>query len=625
MIITSPQSWKRWAQQFPQRAAADAPAYKSPFRVVNKTAAAAEILIYDQIGRDFWSGEGMAANDFAELLADIDPAAELTIGINSPGGNVWDGLAIYNMLAARKGRVITRNDGMAASIASVILQAGHERQTNTAALVMIHRAWGLMVGNAEDAETFKKELEKHDQIIAEIYAARGSHGKDQYLAAMSDETFYTGSEAKQAGLVDAVLPAVGDQKKNLTAASVAAAKPGSIQSAAGKPTNHNTPMETQAPTAPAANQPPAQTLDSKIIVDAINALRDDLKNSKAPALGADPVGHISRVENLGNPLVEKFEAFAKNDHINRANFVREYHRDIRAQLLKHKHGGSHEIKALNTVDSALVNSLISADFLTTMRTKMAPLAAFSHQVSASPMSARQVINVNLLSSAGSTQDNPTNFETGDTTSTAKPITLAHVNRSFYVSNSEQDLGLGLAQKAPTNARIMAEGIMAKVVALMTNGNFGADINIGAAADFSSTDLPAILALGANYDRTTLLLSKSYLAYLLPTSRESFAFGEAGAYGFDGGIYGNNYWSGGASDLVGFVCGPDAIIWGAAPVADGPNGSGLQVSDITLPEIGLTVKAHTWFALSSRALWASYDVCFGAAVGDATQAEVLTSQ
>jgi hypothetical protein len=361
---------------------------------------------------------------------------------------------------------------------------------------------------------------------------------------------------------------------------------------------------------------PAANIDLTPVVNAIADLKQTITATSKPAPGAAPLA--PSIENLGNPLVEKFNSLAY-DLEARAKLVTNCHRDLRAQLLKHG------VFNANTVDSNLVNTLTSASFLTTMRTRMAPLAAFSHQVAVNPVSARQVINVNLLSTAGATQDNPTSFETGDTTSAAKAVTLAHINRSFHTTNAEQDLGLELAQKAPTNAAVMAEGIMAKVTALMTNNNFGADVNIGAAASFDATDLPAILALGKNYARCTLLLDGGHLAYLLPTTRESFAFGEAGAFGFDGGIYKNNLWTSAATDICGLVCGPDAIVWAAGAPAAGPSGSGLVSSTVALPEIGLSVTSSTWYSLSSRAMWASYDVCFGAAVGDATQAEVLTTQ
>jgi len=160
MNAFTPTNWKTWAQSFPAKADKDAP-YKSPFTIVNKGSDTedAEILVYDVIGKDWWSGEGWAANDFSEKMKDINPKARLIVGINSPGGNVDDGLAIFNMLQ-RRGNVVTRNDGMAASIASVILQAGTERQSAESAMVMIHKAWSIFAGNADDSRKFAAILDK---------------------------------------------------------------------------------------------------------------------------------------------------------------------------------------------------------------------------------------------------------------------------------------------------------------------------------------------------------------------------------------------------------------------------------------------------------------------------------
>lgn len=610
---------------------------KSWFTIQNKAASGpVEILIYDQIGKDWFSNDGISAKEFAQALAEIPKSSDIVVGINSPGGNVWDGLAIYHQLRARGDKVRTRVDGVAASIASVIALAG-KLTVPANALMMIHRAWGMAVGNAGDMLKLADDLKKHDEIIANIYSEKNGRPQAENLAAMEKETWFNGTEAKSFGLADDVSAPVAiaashdlTRFKNVPATMLAGMQtispvpdgPGDgVTLTPPENTQKETQHMSQTATVTAEIPTPAPANNADVIA-AINALGDKLTRPANSLPGAEPVRVL--VENNGNSLIERFNKFDSNDHNAKASFVRAHHLDLRNNLVAARTGDLKPILAANTVDAELVNTLIAGDFLTTMRTKMAPLAAFSHRIMTSPVSARQVLNVNLLSTSGSTQDNPTNFETGDTTSSAKTVTLAHINRSFYTANTEQDLGLELAQKAPTNALVMAEGIMAKVTALMTNANYGADVVVGVAADFSSTDLPAILALGKNYARATLLLDGGHLAYLLPTSRESFTFGEAGAYGFDGGIYKNNLWTSAATDICGFVCGPDAIVWAAGPVASGPNGAALAVSNISLPEIGLTVQAHTWYALSSRAMWASYDVCFGAAVGDATQAEVLTT-
>ena len=94
------------------------------------------------------------------------------------------------------------------------------------------------------------------------------------------------------------------------------------------------------------------------------------------------------------------------------------------------------------------------------------------------------------------------------------VTVAEESKSFHTSRPEQNLGLQLASLVPTNAKVLAEGIHAKMTALMTNANFGADVVIGTAANFDAADLPAILALGKNYDQVRLLLDGGHLGLRL---------------------------------------------------------------------------------------------------------------
>lgn len=613
---------------------------------VNNKAEHAEILISGPIGGSFWDESGMTEKAFLDALQDIPKGKHLVVGINSEGGSIQDGLGIFNAIKRWEGPTTARIDGYAVSIASVIPLAAQRVVSPKSSIWMIHEPWMVAQGNAEDMRKAASVLEKHGETLASIYQSETGMSADDVRSKMKAETWFRGDEAVALGFADespdgavALNSFDATKFKNIPAeilntifapagaalqqgnqAATARTEPEQILSNPHEAGAEN--AEKPAVTTATKEQNMSETIapvaaDNSAILAKLEALEAKL-NAPAPAAA------VPTITNLGNPLIEKFNGFSRNDHVARASFVRENHLDLRNQLIASRKG-DYGVKAANTVDANLVNSVIAADFLTTMRTKMAPLAAFSHQVAVSPVSARQVLNVNLLSTAGATQDNPTSFETGDTTSTAKQVTLAHINRSFHTTNAEQDLGLELMQKAPTNALVMAEGIMAKVTALMTNANYGADVVIGAAANFDATDLPAILALGKNYGRTTLLLDGGHLAYLLPTTRESFAFGEAGAFGFDGGIYKNNLWTSAATDIAGFVCGPDAIVWAAGLPAAGPAGAALSQSTISLPEVGISVQANTWYSLSSRAMWASYDVCFGAAVGDASQAEVLTTQ
>lgn len=165
---------------------------------------AAEILIYEQIGKDWWDGSGVGAKDFAEELKAIPADRDIVVAINSPGGNVWDGLAIYHQLEARKSRVVTRIDGIAASIASVIALAGREVQMPKNALFMIHDPWSMAVGSADEMRKAADALDKHKDAIAGIYEKKTGKAREELNAKMSDETWFTGDEAKAFGFVDTV-------------------------------------------------------------------------------------------------------------------------------------------------------------------------------------------------------------------------------------------------------------------------------------------------------------------------------------------------------------------------------------------------------------------------------------
>ena len=97
----------------------------------------ATIQIFDQIGEDWFGGSGVSAKAFSQTLQDIGQGP-LVVEINSPGGNVWDGLSIYNMLRGRQAPVTTRVVGIAASIASIIALAGDTVEMAEASLFMIH-------------------------------------------------------------------------------------------------------------------------------------------------------------------------------------------------------------------------------------------------------------------------------------------------------------------------------------------------------------------------------------------------------------------------------------------------------------------------------------------------------
>lgn len=162
----------------------------------------AEILIYDEIGRDFF-GEGIAAEQFIKEIAQIK-AATLNVRINSVGGQVFDGLAIFNALDRHAARVVTHVDGIAASIASVIALAGDEVRIAANAFLMIHNPHGIAFGDAADMRAMAETLEKVGGSLVDIYAKRTEKPEGEVRAWMDAETWFTAAEAKEAGFVDEI-------------------------------------------------------------------------------------------------------------------------------------------------------------------------------------------------------------------------------------------------------------------------------------------------------------------------------------------------------------------------------------------------------------------------------------
>ena len=166
----------------------------------------AEILIYGEIGLDFF-GEGIAAEGLVKELAELD-VATLDVRINSVGGQVFEGLAIFNALDRHPAKVTTHIDGMAASIASIVALAGDEVRIAENAFMMIHNAHGIQLGNASDMRSMAEILEKLDGSLAATYVGRTGKSEKVIRAMMDEETWFNAEEALEAGMVDTVVEAM---------------------------------------------------------------------------------------------------------------------------------------------------------------------------------------------------------------------------------------------------------------------------------------------------------------------------------------------------------------------------------------------------------------------------------
>lgn len=156
-----------------------------------------EILIYTDIGDSFF-GDSVSAQSVKDQLDQMQ--GDLTVRVNSPGGSVFDGFAIYNLLNQREGKTTVYIDGLAASAASVVAMAGDEIIMADNALMMIHDPWTMMLGSADEMRETADLLDKIKGSIVTTYQSKSSLDADTISDMMTKETWFNAAEAVEHGL-----------------------------------------------------------------------------------------------------------------------------------------------------------------------------------------------------------------------------------------------------------------------------------------------------------------------------------------------------------------------------------------------------------------------------------------
>jgi ATP-dependent Clp endopeptidase proteolytic subunit ClpP len=702
------------------------------FAPANAAGDPATVQIFDQIGEDWYGGSGLSAKQFSDVLNEIGNGP-LLVEINSPGGNVWDGLSIYNQLRGRKAPVTTRVVGIAASIASIIALAGDRVEMADAALMMIHDPSGMASGTSEDMRKMAEALDQHAQVLVGVYAKKTGRSPESIRAAMKAETWFTTAEALAFGLVDkpikqlamaakwhprAVTKTAPETVKNnlrrgleqyeeglagdgLEPATVTDAKslvageaptenkirkanawwgrndrfleaepntPADVAAnlwggAAGRdwfsalfaqleePSDTNTdktlstdgektindsgvdstPQPTQQPdtnmsdsTTVTAAAAPAASVDLATIMAKLSALEASMKsNTAAPA--PDPVRPV--IQNLGNPLLEKHKSLRAGAE--RKSFLIENHGELLRQ------SAMIAPQNANTFAAGLVVDYLADAVITVATTKLAMIAGFTRNVGLDNLRPRATVQVKKFTSGDAAVDNATNFEdsaVNNSVLAATSVTVNQITKSFTVTQQELNQGFAISDLAMGSAEIFALAISKKVTAQMTAALFGAGTVIGTAANFDSSDLPAILALAKNYRQKLLLLDGGHLARLMFSGQLTAAAGtnpfpdsrygplNNGYFGFANILEQNDY-TGAIANTAGFVCGQDAIAIASGLPVGMIAGEFVEQRTVELSN-GLSVLLSVWYSRSTRAHMASYDIMFGAAAADTTQAEVL---
>lgn len=179
-----------------------------------------ELDIFDTIGESWWR-DSVSAKSVRAALKENRGAKTIKVRINSRGGEVADGSAIYSLLVDHPARVEVMIDGVAASMASIIAMAADEVRMSEAAYLMIHNPWGFAMGDAEEMRNVAETLDKMRTNLAGIYVKRSGQSLAQVLEWMDAETWFTAEEAKEFGFADSVTRAQKGQSKKQAAAFAA--------------------------------------------------------------------------------------------------------------------------------------------------------------------------------------------------------------------------------------------------------------------------------------------------------------------------------------------------------------------------------------------------------------------
>ena len=164
----------------------------------------ATMYLYGPI--DPWGGEwGISAAEVAAALTALPAGTtDLTLRINSPGGEVFEAVAIMNLLRDHSARITARVDGLAASAASFLAVSADELVMGANSELMIHDAWGLAIGYADDMRSYGDLLDHTSDNIASVYDAKAGGGAEQWRGYMKAESWFNAAEAVELGLADSV-------------------------------------------------------------------------------------------------------------------------------------------------------------------------------------------------------------------------------------------------------------------------------------------------------------------------------------------------------------------------------------------------------------------------------------
>lgn len=709
-----------------------------------------EMIINGMIGASWYDDSATASNEFRTQFNSRPKGSKVHVRINSDGGSVGDALEIYNICQSQEGLVTTFNDGYALSSASIIFCGGGRAIAPDASLTMIHEPWSGTVGDETDHLRSAKMLAKHGELISGIYAKRMGTTPAEMRALMKDETWYTGAEARAAGLADEVeeeefsesqdsrnaahfagvfsgldfsrfdnvprriqnhvrncikegrkiftpsmasrsitAPADSTFSFNISAANTAT--PG----AAGT-TNIMDKAKILAALKDAGINLPADATDDAILAafaklgqdnlaaakasakstGDVEALRTQLDNEKRVRVSAevarvgenriananlkwwvdlamkDEAGTMAQISALplarpgGEPVTSvslgvenRLEEIRKLPTAQaRYNIFKQEWNGLYADARARDDRRGGQVQNANTYSSTLVTAFLLDGCVTKLQHMWAPLRVFTRDYSADRYKPLAAAQLKYVTSGSTVQKNATNFESGNAVVAPCSITVDQYSASFNVSNSDLNSGLRMENLIDINVAGLADKILGVAFGPLATGSFTTNAAIvRTATAFAFSDMADAWGRLKKSPVKHAVLDGEYMARIInnpafyqATGTESGGSDGWKRFGWDG-VHLNTNWTGtnaGAGDqnIRGLFCNPQVIgaVAGLPITPPNVNGAVLQQSTIQIPGVDISVEANTWFALSSRTQWMSYDLMFGAALLDESAGVLLTS-
>jgi len=328
----------------------------------------------------------------------------------------------------------------------------------------------------------------------------------------------------------------------------------------------------------------------------------------------------------------------RNIHAQHGHDVNLYFSTLKAHYddIREEHARIDRVKNENTFSSSLTTNFLIAAATTQASPKFASVKMFSRDTSVDPykpLATGQMKFNTTVQDGSSSQVNATNFESGDSTVTNVPITVAQFTESFHLTNSQLNSGLRLADLAAAKMASIGSKISKVLAANITAANFYTLTPvIRSSSAFSFSDTQAIWGNLKKANQKHMMLDGPYLARLInqPGLFQSTPVipgaGWKDVLGYDY-IALHTEWSQAGSNIIGFACDPQALgVIAGLPLTDYPSipGGILSSASGMIPGVELAIQCNAWFNTSTRTYWGSFDIMFGATALDTTIGLVIAS-